>query len=174
MPGQGIVLAPSPLFVRRAELLLLVESNLDPGLIGLVEWMLDNASRPLKVEDVARAAGIHRRALGYRLAKARTLPPNRLLRWCRVLRAADLLSRTGASKEEVASVCGFQSVESLKKGLARCHLSLRAVRCRDGFLLALATFKRDLLRLEFEVSGALADERETKCCAPVLPNYLCR
>ncbi len=113
-----------------------------PGALRpFVRFCAASATRPFHVEDAARALGMHRRTLVYRLRAAGLPPPREIVAWNRLLHAARLLDDPGRALDRVASELGFASASSLYNTLRHyTGLAPSALRARGAFRHALAGY----------------------------------
>ncbi len=101
IPPQGVV-------DRRSTDTLAVE---DPAMVKALRFIRENPARVMQVEDVARQAGLCRRALELRFQNLLGRSPAAEIRRVRIARAIELLQRTGLSVAAVAERSGFSSPE---------------------------------------------------------------
>lgn len=71
--------------------------------------MADNLARPLRLADLARAAGLSRMHFAAQFRATTGLPPHAYLVSCRVERAKALLSDTPLPLADIARAVGFRS-----------------------------------------------------------------
>ena len=129
-----------PEFARHAEVIEAIRPYCSRSTIEFLEVALRFARSPLTIEGLAAKLGIRRRALEQRLSTAGLPPPNRMVAWCRLLHAADLLESGGHPTEGIAEVCGYASASALRKAVGRCGLSVRVLRAEGGFAQAARSF----------------------------------
>lgn len=79
------------------------------SLAPLLDWMLENLSRPLDVEMLADKAGMSARTFARRFPEQTGATPAQWLLTARVRRAQELLETTAAPIDRVASATGFES-----------------------------------------------------------------
>jgi AraC-like DNA-binding protein len=130
----------TPLTVRRA---LLVASTrcrnetlwsdvapITPGRVRpLVAYGLKHAHEALTVDTVARALGLHRKTLAERCMLSRSLPPQLMLGWCRMMAAAVLLEDRGRLVDHIALELDFASGTAFRNQLKR-YTGLKPVELR--------------------------------------------
>lgn len=132
-------------FGHRDQVLRLLGPLFPRDVDDFFRYCLDHAREPLTVERVAVRMGIRRRALEYRMARAGLPPPSRVIAWCRVLHAAELLGDRRVGVDQAAGNCGYASAAALRKALQRAQLSVRRVRAngiRLPLMLLLAEIKK--------------------------------
>jgi transcriptional regulator GlxA family with amidase domain len=88
------------------------------SVLPIFRYCLEHAAEPLTVTTVARAHGIHRRALEYRLSDAGLPSPGSLIAWCRLLIAVNQLEHTPKSQEQVGLELGYGTAGALRKAIA--------------------------------------------------------
>lgn len=71
--------------------------------------MADNLARPLRLNDLARAAGLSRMHFAAQFRATTGLPPHAYLVSCRIERAKALLSDTPLPLADIACAVGFRS-----------------------------------------------------------------
>jgi AraC-like DNA-binding protein len=110
-----------------------------------VEYCLQNAYRGITVEEVARSAGIDRRTLTRRFARAGLPSPSAVVAWTRLVIAGVLLEDGGRPLEEIALELEFPSASALRAMLSR-HTRLRPSEVREngGGRCVLSAFKNVL------------------------------
>ncbi len=107
---------------------------LPPTAQRLVRTFLEWADRPLAVDAVASALGIHRRTLFSRMGAVGLPNPRDLAAWCRLLTAARQLDDEGVTVERVATNLDFPSANALRNLLQRhARLSPSALRTAGGY-----------------------------------------
>ncbi|MFC4784197.1 GlxA family transcriptional regulator [Nocardioides sp. MAHUQ-72] len=84
-----------------------------------LDWARANLDQPLTVPDLAREARLSTRQLARRMKTEVGLTPLDWLLQQRVVRAQDLLERTDASVEQVASRCGMGTATTLRRHFQR-------------------------------------------------------
>ena len=89
------------------------------SLAPLLDWMRENAHRPLSVEDLARQAAASPRTLARRFREQTGTTPLQWLITARVRRAQELLETTRLSLEEVAAAAGFDGAAALRDRFSR-------------------------------------------------------
>lgn len=112
-PEKTVITAQAgELVVRQSSDIFAVE---DATVSKALRFIQENAHRPLKVEDVARAGGMHRRGLERRF---KTHLSRTISQYCREARATHLekiLKESRLSLEEVAGQCGFPEASHLTR-----------------------------------------------------------
>lgn len=108
-----------------------LEGETPQSLLPFFRYCLEHAAKPLTVETVARAHGLHRRAMEYRLKDAGLASPGICIAWCRLLLAVDRLEHTSMSQEQVALELGYGTAGALRKAVAR-HLKVPGRTLRDS------------------------------------------
>lgn len=106
-----------------------LESYIPKRLLPLAEYCLTHANRTLKVEEVARAHGIHRKTLTNRFIQDCGLHPSIFIGWCRLLSVAGALLESGHSIEQIALDRGFPSAGAMR-GMLKRYLNLRPSQLR--------------------------------------------
>lgn len=101
IPPQGVV-------ERRSTDTLAVE---DAAMVKALRFIRENPARAMNVDDVARQAGLCRRALELRFQNLLGRSPASEIRRVRIGHAIDLLQRTNLSVATVAERSGFSSPE---------------------------------------------------------------
>ncbi|MGH1565301.1 helix-turn-helix domain-containing protein [Mumia sp. DW29H23] len=84
-----------------------------------LDWARGRLDQPITVDELAREAGLGSRQLARRMSAETGLTPLRWLHRERVLRAQELLERTDASVEQVASRCGWGTATTLRRHFVR-------------------------------------------------------
>jgi LacI family transcriptional regulator len=107
MPAE-VRIAPSGVVVRRSTEHLAIE---DPSLVKALQFIRARFANPIQVEDVARHAGVSRRALEQRFREQLKRTPAAEIRRVRVEHAAGLMRQTSLPVSLVAEKCGFSSPE---------------------------------------------------------------
>ena len=85
----------------------------------LVAYGLRHAHEALTVDAVARALGLHRKTLAERCMLSRSLPPQLMLGWCRMMAAAVLLEDRGRLVDHIALELDFASGTAFRNMLKR-------------------------------------------------------
>jgi len=128
-----------------------VHGEVPASVLPILRYCLEHAAEPLTVKTVARAQGIHQRALEYRLSDAGLTAPGSLIAWCRLLLAVEQLEHTSQSQEQVALELGYGTAGALRKAIAR-HLSVpgRTLRNPGAFERAVVRFGETLRQPVFD------------------------
>ncbi|WP_428393537.1 GlxA family transcriptional regulator [Lichenicoccus sp.] len=84
------------------------------SLASLLEWMRENAHRPLSVDRLARKAATSPRTFARRFREQTGTTPLQWLIAARVRRAQELLETTHLSIEEIATAVGFDGAAALR------------------------------------------------------------
>jgi AraC family transcriptional regulator len=92
---------------------------LDPRLSCAIRFVQDNFSRPVKVEEIARHAGLSTARLYYLFRRQIGLTPRQLLERLRVEEAARLLARTDMSVGEIGAAAGMPGAASFSRAFLR-------------------------------------------------------
>jgi transcriptional regulator GlxA family with amidase domain len=85
------------------------------GLEAVLEWARARLDQPLTVEELARRAGLSSRHLARRMRDATGLSPLGWLQRQRIALAQELLERTDATVEQIASRCGMGTAATLRR-----------------------------------------------------------
>lgn len=117
--GGDILIPPQGVVDRRSTDTLAVE---DASLVKALRFIRENPAREMQVEDVARQAGLCRRALEVRFQQILGRSPAAEIRRVRIDKAIELLQRTALSVAVVAEKSGFSSPEYMAS-VFRAHLS---------------------------------------------------
>lgn len=89
------------------------------GLGSALEWARAHLDEPLTVDDLARRAALSSRQLSRRMAAEVGVAPLAWIHNQRILRAQDLLERTDAAIEEIATRCGMGAATTLRRHFQR-------------------------------------------------------
>ncbi len=125
MKGETVVqdssrfIAPLAVIDRLSTSTLAVD---DPAMVRALRYIREHPDQPMQVEDIARHAGLCRRALEQRFKKVLGRSPAAELRRVRIERAVRLLQETNLSISVVAERAGFSSSEYMAS-VFRSHLS---------------------------------------------------
>jgi AraC-like DNA-binding protein len=115
----------------------------------LVAYGLRHAHEPLTVDSVARALGLHRKTLAERCQLSRSLPPQLMLGWCRMMAAAVLLEDRGRLVDHVALELDFASGTAFRNMLKRyTGLNPGELRARGPLAEMTRQFRRAIARGE--------------------------
>jgi AraC-like DNA-binding protein len=85
----------------------------------LVAYGLHHGHESLSVDAAARALGLHRKTLAERCQLSRSLPPQLMLGWCRMMAAAVLLEDRGRLVDHIAHELDFASGTAFRNMLKR-------------------------------------------------------
>lgn len=99
--------------------LLTVYEGLRRPFDDLVVWMLEHLGDRLTVEDLASQAGMSLRHFIRAFQREKGMPPGRFLDQLRVDTARRLFENAAISQKEVASTCGFGSVDTMRRAFVR-------------------------------------------------------
>ncbi len=115
-PGEPMVVPLKGVVMRASTDTLAVTHT---GLARAVAFMTESFSQNIGVDDVARAAGMSRRALHHIFqTELRRTPARHLLR-VRLDHARQMLKETGKKISEIAEDCGFLSARNLHRCFVR-------------------------------------------------------
>jgi LacI family transcriptional regulator len=103
-----VLIAPEGVKSRRSTDTLAIE---DRAMVRALQFIRENPARAIQVDDVARQAGLCRRALELRFQHLLGRSPAAEIRKVRIDRAIDLLQTTELSVAVIAELCGFSSPE---------------------------------------------------------------
>jgi AraC-like DNA-binding protein len=146
--------------LRRADALLCAEQVLDAIRDGVPDWLLQfvefcagRSGTGWNVTSMVEHAGLKRRTLDSRLRRAGLPTAESILGWCRVLRAAWRLDRSGDSVERVALAIGLTSASALRNFYRRyAGLSPTAARTSGGFAFLLDEFRAEFMTMRRQVN----------------------
>lgn len=85
----------------------------------LHRWIKDNLHRSIRVEDLAQVCGMSPRNFSRRYAEVTGTPPAKAVEAIRVDHARDMLSGSALSIQTVATRCGFQDDERMRRAFLR-------------------------------------------------------
>ncbi|TQV80564.1 GlxA family transcriptional regulator [Denitrobaculum tricleocarpae] len=85
----------------------------------LHDWLSDNIRRRISVDDMADECGMSSRNFSRRYSDVMGISPAKSLEAIRVDRARDLLATTDKSIKVIASRCGFQDDEGMRRAFLR-------------------------------------------------------
>lgn len=106
----------------------------DPAINLAVRFINDHLDEPIGVVDIAKAAGVSRRALEVRFRDDRGRSPGEELRIARIARARQLLVSGRQTLNEIANQTGFCSATVLSRAFTRVvGVSPRTYRSRHWF-----------------------------------------
>jgi len=89
------------------------------GLASTLEWAGARLDQPLTVADLARHAHLSTRQLGRRMQAELQVGPLEWLHHQRIARAQELLERTDATIDQIASSCGMGTATTLRRHFHR-------------------------------------------------------
>lgn len=118
VPPGDVLIPPQGVVDRRSTDTLAVE---DPAMVKALRFIRENPARIMQVDDVARHAGLCRRALELRFQQLLGRSPASEIRRVRMDRAIELLQRTTLPVAAVAERSGFSSPEYMAS-VFRAHL----------------------------------------------------
>ncbi|HOB33838.1 MAG TPA: DNA-binding transcriptional regulator [Verrucomicrobiota bacterium] len=107
---EPLRIPPAGLIVRRSSDLVAIDH---PGVARSLRFLLDHCHQPIGVDDMARAAGMSRRALHAAFLERVGRTPGAELHRLRIERAKMLLADRERSLDDIAESCGYQSANSL-------------------------------------------------------------
>ncbi|WP_323846125.1 helix-turn-helix domain-containing protein [Microbulbifer magnicolonia] len=97
-----------------------LSSQVDSDQFGrLVEWIHRNLDTALTVGTMARAAAMSPRNFARRFLQEMGVTPAKFVERARVEKSRQLLAEQNLSAEKVATLCGFQSREQLRRAFRR-------------------------------------------------------
>ena len=99
--------------------LLTVYEGLRRPFDDLVVWMLEHLDQKLTVEELASQAGMSLRHFIRAFQREKGMPPGRFLDQLRVDTARRMFENAAVSQKEVASTCGFGSVDTMRRAFVR-------------------------------------------------------
>lgn len=91
----------------------------DTALVKAMNYIRENAHRPLRVTDIARHAGVSRRLLESKFSDQLSRSPAREIQRVRLDRAKELLHKSDLAIPAVAEACGFGSPEYFAHAFGR-------------------------------------------------------
>ncbi len=91
----------------------------DPAINNAVRYICDHFSRPIKVGDIAQAAGLSRRSLEVRFRMDRGRSPGEELRAARIAHAKQMLTSSSRTLNDIAQETGFCSATVLSRAFTR-------------------------------------------------------
>lgn len=95
------------------------EPRTSAGLAPTLEWARARLDRPLTVRDLAGRAGLSTRQLARRMHAELEIGPLDWLHQQRIARAQELLERTDAAVEQIATSCGMGTAATLRRHFVR-------------------------------------------------------
>ena len=105
-PEQPLAIAPLSIVQRQSTDTMAIR---DPVIVKALAFIRQHAMLPVRVNEVARHAGVSRRGLERRFMEQLQRTPAAELRRCRLERARQLLTETNLSMSQVAEKTGFGS-----------------------------------------------------------------
>ena len=120
IPPADILIPPQGVVERRSTDTLAVD---DAAMVRALRFIREDPARLMNVTDVARKAGLCRRALELRFQKLLGRSPAAEIRRVRMEHAIDLLQRTNLSVATVAERSGFSSAEYMASAFRAQHSS---------------------------------------------------
>jgi AraC-like DNA-binding protein len=130
--------------------------------LPLLRYCLEHATDAPRVDDMARALGVHRRTLVNRMRYAMLPPPSELWAWARLLLAARHLESPGRSVDWVATTIGYPSANALRNALKKyTGLVPSDLRHDGGFARTLVLFRATLLADDRASGAAKATRRRS-------------
>ncbi|MBM3908743.1 MAG: helix-turn-helix transcriptional regulator [Gemmatimonadetes bacterium] len=122
----------------------------------LVAYGLHHGHESLSVDAAARALGLHRKTLAERCMLSRSLPPQLMLGWCRMMAAAVLLEDRGRLVDHIARELDFASGTAFRNMLKRyTGLNPNELRARGPLAEMTRQFRRAI------ASGDVVDHTTT-------------
>jgi len=107
-PACPILVPPLRVVTRQSTDTLAIS---DIALVKALSFIRENATRRIRVSEIAAHAGVSRRLLEQRFLKTLGRTPAAQIRRTHLDRACTLLAETDLSIEQVAEACGFGSPE---------------------------------------------------------------
>jgi len=98
---------------------LFAQSNTSERLAPLLEWMTNNLSKPLSVQDLAERANISPRQFSRIFQKNLKLSPARYVEYLRLDKARLMLLQEKSRIDEVAKAVGFSNPDSFRRAFER-------------------------------------------------------
>jgi AraC-like DNA-binding protein len=112
----------------------------------VVAACISASERPVSVAEVAHQSNWSIRTLERQLAQVGLPPAQRILGWCRLLRAAYRLDRRGATAKVVAAELGYSSAHALTQHLHHhAGLTITGLRSSGGFAALAACARSELV-----------------------------
>ncbi|GJD56868.1 GlxA family transcriptional regulator [Methylobacterium dankookense] len=111
---------------------LSAQNGLSARLADLPAWMSENLHRPLRVETLAARVGLSPRQFARAFRAEAGTTPARMLERLRVEAARRMLESDGAGLTAVATLCGFQADETMRRAFLR-HVGVPPGDYRDRF-----------------------------------------
>jgi AraC-like DNA-binding protein len=114
-----------------------------PAVFALAQCLRAARTGPMTVQQLASDLNVNRKTVSTWLRSAGLCAPERLISWCRVYWAADLLRDDRRSIAEVARILRFSSESDLRRMVSR-HAQCAPMRLRsvDGVDAVVAAFPR--------------------------------
>ena len=114
-----VLFARRPGFQSQFSEELVAQTSASDPLGPVVAWLRSNLRAPLRVETVARRAGLSVRSLHRTCLKTLELTPAKLIEKLRVEQARTLLATTQLGTKAVAARCGFGSTPRMSRAFER-------------------------------------------------------
>jgi transcriptional regulator GlxA family with amidase domain len=99
--------------------LLTVYAGLRRPFDDLLVWMLEHLAEPLTVESLAEQAGMSLRQFMRAFQREKGMSPGRFLDQLRVETARRMIEESDNGLKEIAGLCGFGSVDSMRRAFVR-------------------------------------------------------
>ncbi len=115
-PAEGVCVEPEGIVTRQSTDILALD---DADLARAVRTIREQACRGLRVDDVAEAVAISRRALEQRFRRALGRTPKEEITRVRLERAQQLLRQTAMTIQRIAVTSGFRSVDYFDRAFRR-------------------------------------------------------
>jgi LacI family transcriptional regulator len=114
-PKDPVLISPKEIYSRRSTDLLDISETPDRSVAAAIRFIAENFAQPIQAEDIARNAGISKRALQDRFLHntGRTIHEQILNK--RIARAKELLRSTDMKTTSIASEIGFSSREGFSR-----------------------------------------------------------
>lgn len=146
-PGRALreLLTRAQLEGETARLLRAVTSLMPPAVVPIASVCVVESTRAAYLADLASLLDMSPRTVEWQLQRAGLPTPQRLLSWCRLLRAASRLGQKGTSLKSVAAGLHYTSSGALAQHLKR-HANVTPAMVRhDGFRLLHTMFAAEVL-----------------------------
>lgn len=99
--------------------LLTVYAGLKRPFDDLLVWMLEHLSEPLTVERLAEQSGMSPRQFIRAFQREKGMPPGRFVDQLRVDAARRMIEESDSGMKEIASLCGFGSMDTMRRTFTR-------------------------------------------------------